>query len=331
MKKPKPYGFVPFNDRVEREQIVGREELRADRCHGKLSIVITALTPLLVATGRLERVGDKLVKGLTMRNGVPVIAGSTLKGMSRAHAEAMSYSCNLYGRVNYGKLAEVNKYPCNDQVKIPSNVRACVACRVYGYTMKQKQNVAKGLVDFTDFALEGEVGQFVTVSKIPSLYAPLRDAKALHYYQNDEDYLQKKMYRHGKPQTHTGAEYQVVEAGAVFSGDLTFQNLTRDELALLVLSLGAAQGERKFQCKLGYAKPAFFGSVQIEVKEVVPYARPFLSNVRSFSKEDLFSWAESYGQDEFLREQIRRVVDHYQYDRDKHNEWNRDRTGMKSY
>ncbi|ASS74491.1 hypothetical protein CIG75_05440 [Tumebacillus algifaecis] len=327
----KPYRFVSFNKEVEREQIVGREQMISDRYHGKLSLKITALTELLVATGKLESADGKLVNGLTTCEGRPVIPGSSLKGMSRSHTEMISYSCNPFRGAKYGHVPEQNNFPCNDEVKNPRHVRACVACRLYGYTMKQKGNVAKGLIDFTDFKLEGDVQTHIGVSKIPSLYAPLREEKALKHYQNDEDYLQRKMYRHGTPQTHIGSEYQVVKAGAVFQGEITFQNLQQEELALLVLSLGAAEGARKFQSKIGYAKPAYFGSVQIELEQVHPYARPFMKGVRSFTKDDVMQWVEQYGKDEFLRAQVQRVVEHYQYERDKKNQWGRDRYGHKTY
>lgn len=333
----KPYDFVSINPEVEREEIIRRDRLLPDRYHGKLRLRIQTLTEMLIATGELVMEHKRLMNGLMMRNGVPVIPGSSLKGMSRTHAEMMSFAClsswapRVKGRDTKKHLPERNPKPCDGGDRKPEEAQTCVCCRIYGYVGK-KSRVQKSAVEFSEFALVGEPERFLGTSKIPQLFAPLRDDRALDTYLNDEDLLQKKLYRHGKPQTHEGSEYQVVLPNATFSGEITFQNLTEEQLGLLVLSLGAAQGDRKFQAKLGYAKPAYFGSIQVEITDVTPYSRPFVRDLKSFTQDDLMRWAAEYRQENsFISKQIQQVVAHYQYQGNEHNEWEENARGQKGY
>ncbi len=333
----KPYTFLPMNTEVRKAQVIGREQLHSDRLHGKIRLSIVALTPLLVASGELDLHNSQLINGLTMRDGIPVIPGSTLKGMSRSHSELLSYSCNLstVKKEHRRHLPPSNKGRCTDDKNSATQVQACPACRLYGYIMGKK--VGKGLVEFSECTLIGEPAGQLGTTTIPHLFSPLRSETVLPLYLNDQDYMQKKLYKHGTPQTHTGAPHLIVKAGAAFTGEITFLNLTEEELALVVLSLGAAKGGRRFQSKLGYGKPAFLGSVQIDVEELLPYERPFLSRGKRMNREQLLERIDSYGIDEtgkrdaFLQSQIDRLVSHYQYEANKQNKWGFDHKNQKTY
>jgi len=331
----KPYSFVPYNSKVERAQIVGRDRMRSDLYHGKIVLRIEALTQMLVSTGELDYVGDQIMKGVQSRQGRPVIPGSSIKGMSRTHAEMMSYACNMskIPRVLKEHASEPNK-SCSGGKNDPTKAEVCVCCRMFGFVGDQKKKcVQKGLLEFSEFILQGDPSQWTTTAKIPQLYAPLRKVEAKDLYLSDEDYLQKKVYKHGTPQQHKGTTYQVVRAGAQFVGEIVFLNLSKSELALFILSLGAAEGKRRFQSKLGYAKPAFFGSVQVDVLQVQPYNRPFLRNGQPITRDDLLFWADQYPEsgEAFLSEQIEKLVEHYQYARDKDNQWSVNHRGQKGY
>ena len=82
----------------------------------------------------------------------------------------------------------------------------------------------------------------------------------------------RKFYYHARKQVQaagSGYEYrEFVPEGTEFTGEIFFKNLTVDEYGLLLYSMGIS---REFNPKLGYGKPLFYGSIEIELVEVKPY------------------------------------------------------------
>ena len=82
----------------------------------------------------------------------------------------------------------------------------------------------------------------------------------------------RKFYLHNlretsleKEDSKNDIQYEMVKVGSSFSGDINFELLTEKELAILSLALGVGQA---YKYKIGYAKPAYYGSIELEVKEV---------------------------------------------------------------
>jgi hypothetical protein len=98
-----------------------------------------------------------------------------------------------------------------------------------------------------------------------------------------------------------------LDTGSVFRFSVTFENLTDDELAALVASLvlsdraplsASEGGERtKVRHKLGYAKPAGLGSVEIRLTKATllpdPEARyqKFFIDEEVWDGDSVMSWA----------------------------------------
>lgn len=63
-------------------------------------------------------------------------------------------------------------------------------------------------------------------------------------------------------------KYEMIKKGQEFNGFITFENLSEEELSILALVFSFGSGDN-FKYKLGYAKPAYFGSVDINVDEII--------------------------------------------------------------
>jgi len=93
---PKPYDFVPIAA-PRKEKTVGHERILGDGyASGRLTYDLRALTPVFVASGSYalgKDVGHQdtpVVRACYRVKGVPAIPGSSLKGVIRSIAEAVS-------------------------------------------------------------------------------------------------------------------------------------------------------------------------------------------------------------------------------------------------
>ncbi len=103
----------------------------------------------------------------------------------------------------------------------------------------------------------------------------------------------RKFYLHNTNKQITvtnGQLYEVVKKNKIFKGSITFENLTRKELSILSLALGIGQD---YKFKIGYAKPAFYGSIQLNVEKVSDYMEKYKKN-SVLNKELLEKLAAEY-------------------------------------
>ncbi len=98
-----PYDFVSFPNQPEQ---IGRNQVErlyhdrslADTLTGKLVIELTALSSLTVGSGLYENAsdvgltGNQVVRGIVLRDGKPVIPGSSIKGAVRSNYELITLS-----------------------------------------------------------------------------------------------------------------------------------------------------------------------------------------------------------------------------------------------
>lgn len=133
-------------------------------------------------------------------------------------------------------IAEIVSYSCHNQ-----NCN-CISCLTFG------KLGFKGRVCFGDFFFKE--GQVKTIY-IPQLMKPnkwFRD-KAKFYYHGNKNVLE----------TGTVA-VEAVMPEAKFVGDITFKDITKEQLELICYSLGL---DKTFCLKIGYNKPGYFGSCKI--------------------------------------------------------------------
>jgi len=277
----KPYFWVETNGKVQRNPKSNR--LRAavgsKNYRGVLNVDITAITPVHFGQGDLRTDNDELVyHALARKDNVIALPGSSFKGMIRSLFEVLSGSCSG-GRNACGSDA------------------ICSACSVFG------QLGYKGKLIFSSFALDGSPEGNTEKLIIPALFSP-RAGKNGQY----------KFYKHSRSQEigrdKLGNTYECLRTDAVLRGTITYEGLTLRELGMLLFSLGCGW-EKEIYHKIGYAKPAFFGSVKISVQDA-----PRNGRYAEFDTKlpDLPMLATEYREsvkDDKLLEAIRKIQGHW--------------------
>src|SRR5262252_7874878 len=86
-----PYDFVRLPERVERKRPAFQDALR-QKC-GTIRCRLTAITPILVAAGQVRGGPQRFLTYRYLGSELPAIPGSSLKGVIRSVAEAVSNSC----------------------------------------------------------------------------------------------------------------------------------------------------------------------------------------------------------------------------------------------
>jgi len=245
-------GLVEFPRSVDRRFDVaygsGHERyLGGDRFNLQLDLRIEALSPVRIGSGFTEMDAKGLVyQSQARRNGVPVIPGSSLKGMVRSIVEAISDSC--VNKVD-SKVTKLPRALGECKVDKDSDITGiCPACFLFGCMGYM------GRVFFED-ALPESNSTVTEIVKIPYLYGPRNSQKG------------RKFYFHGK-RAGGKQEVEAIKKGSIFNTRLTVESLGRAELHLLLVALGEIGG---LVPKLGGGKPGCLGSVRMEVTGAIMY------------------------------------------------------------
>lgn len=230
----KPYNFVPI---LGAKTYIKSPDVKS----GKLRISIEVVTPVHIFSGYYNENGNMVYKEFAKYNGKYIIPGSSLKGCVRTIAESVSRSCistnqNLY--------------------KIGKNVRDrndCIICDMFGSLGK------KSRLRFADLELVKNNG--VDIINIPTFYGPRPKNK--NYYAADGKFKGIKFYSHGDENIIEKGTMpcEFVMPGSIFEGNVFYEDLDDNQLDLLCFSLGLG-GD--IYLKLGYGKPAYYGSVKMK-------------------------------------------------------------------
>ena len=268
-----PYDFVRLPNRVRRERVQTHHRFHGQT--GKLHCRLTAITPLFIPQ---TQAGGGTQLFMTSRYGgrdLPVIPGSSLKGVIRNVVEAVSESCIGLS----GELFERGDVSSKYRGAISPDFRTCTqlahlcpACRLFG--MVSNQSHVLGKVSFSDGRTEP--GRFVAAA--PIVLKPLMEPKPRHaaFYLPDGKIAGRKFYFH-----HDHAPKTAIQATqytktvipleglddqqnprTLFEFDVTFTNLTDEEYSLLAFALILTDDMRH---KVGGGKPLGLGTVRIEV------------------------------------------------------------------
>ena len=250
---PKPYTFISFPDQIVRDEVPGHHVIKPDLLAGTLAFSLRTLTPLFVSSGQVALSEDlRLPPGNVAQahyriNGRPAIPASSLKGAVRSVVEAVSASCLGVTRVRPYDLPKTFKKPC-------SRHAACPACILFGMGGNEAY---LGQVRFEDALLTD--GQMI-LYRLPALYRPRPNAPI--YRDERRQYKGRKFYRHGRPRAaDKGGQSEVIRNGSTLTGQITFTNLSDDQLGLLVYAMGLGG---QFRLKLGGGKPACLGSLHLQ-------------------------------------------------------------------
>jgi len=292
----KPYFFVPMVGNVGRRRALSRREiLSPNELVGKLSITIKCETPLHFGSGRLEFDEDEqsFKHSLLRENKKIALPGSSFKGMLRAVFESVTASCLLLSpKALPGKIGNLKRCKCDN------NLSLCPACSVFGCLSY------KGKLIISSFYAESDIetidlkipslnqpfrtypegrrdpqtgnerlyyGDFVDVHGLDVARMKKDDFFAKKNGKNEPpnggNFYGRKFYKHSDKYNELASgkdSYKCLPKGAVLEGEITYQGLKKDELGPLLFALGLGWDEPIFH-KLGYAKPAFLGSVKLAV------------------------------------------------------------------
>jgi len=262
---PKPYAFVPFAPAgAVTVAPIGHDRYQEELLTGSIQGTLVALSPLHVASGSIELTGGQpsLVKAHFRCGDRPAIPGSSLKGAIRSIVEAISDppSCARVTQARRDTLPP--RIPACREVKANSrkDAQLCLACRMFGAMGYL------GRLRFYDAIQEGEDPKTI---QIPSLFQP-RTRENIYY---DHGQVKgRKFYMHGQGngQAATGnVPIEVCPVGSQFPLRIEFDNLSREELGLLLVALG--QADPPLFPKLGGGKPACCGSMRVEIASVTTY------------------------------------------------------------
>jgi CRISPR/Cas system CSM-associated protein Csm3 (group 7 of RAMP superfamily) len=265
-----PYDFVRFGQPGPREPTIMHDQFKGHS--GQLVCRLTAHTHLFIPktqdVPRQEHAELELMRGLDK---VPLLPGSSLKGVIRSVAEAISGSCLTLPQSRGGKADYRGRPPVS--YRIPRGFEhcehaeyLCPTCRVFGWLSRSTPFLGK--VGLSDAQPVGSVDvEWLTIEA-------LMEPKPRHrvWYEDPQQrgvMRGRKFYYHRPLGPRTTSErnrynktIEAIKPGAAFEFKVDYNNLTDDELALLVFALVLEEG----MChKVGMGKPVGLGSAKIEI------------------------------------------------------------------
>ena len=296
--KDKPYIFVPLVKTVRREPIARRQDALKGEC-GVLNVTVTARSPLHFGQGVLKadylNNRTEFIHALNRENGHIALPGSSFKGMLRSFFEAITSSCVLFCPSNpqlQWALPIMNRNICTTRDGL------CPACSLFGclgykgkltfssfYTQENtkinKYIIPQLQTPFRDYPVNdpyqyGRGNERLYYGVLPSeegtKVGNLTKAEFFNEKRNkvgsEIKFYGRKFYKHSNKQEigndSEGNTYECIDPDSTLTGTITYQGLQKDELAALLFSLGMGW-EKPIYHKLGYAKPAYYGSVSIQV------------------------------------------------------------------
>lgn len=243
---------VPWDrDHIRHRQAIdtAHEQIAAGRWFGRLTCRMMAKTEISIFKSALGQ------RGFPRRMGRPYLPGSSIKGMVRSFAEALTHSCAPFP---------------NDPSRCRSRTQACAACRLFGAEFgrqgMQSEGAYQSKVFFSDAKSLGNVScSKGTINVHTGPPRPAGDGGRVFY----RHFLPSIIPRTGAPQQPGDVEY--VPTGSQFVFDVEFSNLEQDELALLLYSLALEQGMAH---KFGFGKAKGLGSVQIVITHLQASNQP---------------------------------------------------------
>lgn len=257
--EPKPYDCVTFPlSPPPKKAPAGQDQYLQGRVHGSLHLELTVATGVHVSTGMVMMGKDvdesklPLIKTmLKNKQKVPLIPGSSLKGVVRSIYEAITNSTLGVITNKYKSEIPKDRLPCDKKDKL------CPASQVFGALDWQ------GLISFRDAYC---VKSKFTAGFMPSLYRPRPDQRRQYF-----NPVARKFYYHAVKAISggdRGIPIQQIGQQQVFTTQLQIKNLTEAELGTLLIALGQ-DPNYPFALKVGAGKPIGMGTMEVKISKFV--------------------------------------------------------------
>ena len=274
-----PYDFVPIDWGKPPIRTHASPHDRFSGVSGKIEGTITAETPIFIFDSPKRNSGAEPF--ITNYQGQHIIPGSSLKGLFRSLVETIGNGCFLLFSGIYKDEEEINY-----SKKLPKDFKKCettdlcIACRMFG-TMPNTNVLQLGHASFND-AVEVNICEHEAVYTIALMGPkPRHDA----FYLDPKQWIAGRKFYFHQPneikRTHTKTDYNEhiipVDVGSQFAFSLQFTNLETLELKTLLYAINLQQDMRH---KIGYGKPAGFGSVHFDITKItlIDYASRYVAN-----------------------------------------------------
>ena len=272
--EPKPFAYVDIpGEGPEKGEYIAHDKFYGGKLlTGKLELELEVISDyLFVGSGNYDlREKDKLVYYSFFRtNGDIVIPGTSIKGAVRSVLEAISNSCVSQRGRREEHFATHKR--CEFELE-KGKTNLCPACKLFGTTGYA------GRASFFDAHPEHPEKSDIEIVKIHELFPPRINKGKRKFYQNKKfnpvrNQRQERNYRF----------VEAVKKGSTFKSALSFQNIEKKELALLLYAMGIGQD---YMIKIGGAKPRCFGTVRFIPTAIKLWADP-LARVEEKSGKEL--------------------------------------------
>ncbi len=271
-----PYRLIPVEKVQDRKPPVTDEKFKG--ISGVLKCTLDNLTPLFIGENRNDK------KKFLVKNGSPVIPGTSLKGMFRSLSEIVGKGC----------FCVDNPEVPDDYARCKKIDRLCASCRIFGMMEKGKEaRVHKGNISISDGELrEGgnTVDLLILLANCGMRHEPFYRSQNT----GELDWKSRKMYFH-QPKRKKDVLLLLTEKlreraisikallpGHVFAFEIQFTNLSQEELDLLVYVVALEDHVEieipvseidtlhgPLRHKIGQGKPLGLGSCKITIDEIV--------------------------------------------------------------
>ncbi len=300
-----PYNFVPLKEAVDRKPVSATLD-KYTGYTGKMTIILKTLTRLFIPDTDPNQViplqkgrpgtPKEFMRFLQNANNDKIIPGSSLKGMLRSVAEALSNSCFSLETAAEIYLGEHSKDLCStyfNEAENRTDLRLCPCCRLFGRTAEGEDDEhdknLKSRLCITDAILENSDKIDNTSLYLFELSSPKPHHAPFYFedYQNENPskIRGRKFYYHFYPNIENEQElareksshrssiiHQSILPDAFFRFNIYFENLEPEEMTLMIYSIllnrKSAEDENFMAHKIGMAKPLGFGSVHLSIESL---------------------------------------------------------------
>lgn len=279
-EQPFTYIDIPEESPPKRKFI---PHIKFDNLTGQLDLEVKTVSDyLFVGSGGYDFHNGNVYYTFFRSNGNIAIPGTSIKGAVRSVAEAISNSCvsQLAGKKKVGK----NRFKQNERKYIHSKhthhpctnpANLCPACRIFGLTGYG------GRVIFSDAFPSSSLNK--EIKKIGELFGPTIVKAQRKFYHN------KKFKSVGNLSQKSYRFVEAIKKGSIFKTTLSFQNLTQDELSLLLYAMGVNQD---YMLKIGGAKPRCLGTVKLQPTKIKILNKDVLLTPEKMFESKDFRWID---------------------------------------
>lgn len=274
------YDYVPLPDRISRDsrEEAAHDRRRPDTLFGGVTVEYECRQPVHVGSGYKDLDGAQVIRRGVTRGDMPVVPGTTFKGVVRARYEAITRSCALFrplprgrgqiGRTQSRSQPDIKRVRADEAVdrkldtlsdgcRVPREGRwsLCPACALFGCMG------LRGRVAFTDLLPVNSAG--FMVATLPEQHGPrLHHIGPAHVDRREHlfvvDALHGRKFARGAERA-AGMSVQALPPGAKLRGELRLFNVTPQELGGLLCALGLSPAS---SLKVGAGKGNGLGRIE---------------------------------------------------------------------